>query len=157
MVAIAEMLRFLRESQPRPRAGYVESYYATHSWLWSRAEIQISTALVSQPGSGYGYSQVGSATIARGVLRGISSHPQKQNYFPLATHKNKTISFGHSQKQNYFPLANGFFNPSNPLTWRPEADIAGGPGGAELDMVDGHVILWMENTLPLKMLGANGK
>ena len=35
-----------------------------------RAEIQILTALVSQPGSGYGYSQVGSATIARGVLGG---------------------------------------------------------------------------------------
>ena len=42
-----------------------------------RAEIQILTALVSQPGSGYGYSQVGLATIARGVLGGDAGAPQR--------------------------------------------------------------------------------
>ena len=57
-----------------------------------RAEIQILTALVSQPGSGYGYSQVGSATIARGALGGGCRAPPSvrglaSDYQPTQDHR----------------------------------------------------------------------
>ena len=70
------------------------------------------------PGRPKGTAPGGNLGVALRSKHCPSAVPVKQNYFPLATHKNKTIyrwpmakrqlfSIGHEQKQNYFQLANG--------------------------------------------------